>query len=305
MGGAWSQYGNASASAEVWSPDGVSCSLPLPQFLYSPSVELAGGIITVCYERKCWLLGKSSWLTGPATLQDRTFHTSAVLPGGGVLLVGGSDSFKWMDSLLGTTTEIIQPNNPSVAGFSIAPGRVAHCSIQIGVTSIVLTGGSGTDMAGFSIEAKFALVQEYSNIDQGDIATSKDLPDLNQGRSHHACGMYTVGDSKVIIVAGGYSGYSPESSGHLDTTETLDLSSNAAKWILRKGKLPSSRYGAHGATLGNVFYVFGGSNSSSILAWTDATEDWTQAGSMTTARDHPAVASIPNWASSAVHEWCG
>jgi hypothetical protein len=154
--------------------------------MYNPTVNLAGGNITACYHVKCWVLGQSAWEEGPAPLQSRTRHTSAVLPGGGILLVGGQHQTGWTTTG-GTTTEIVQPNHLSVAGFNINPGRQEHCSAQTGPTSIVLTGGDGTE----------TLVNEYSGIDQGDRATSKDLPSLKQGRRYHACGMYTVGGSKV------------------------------------------------------------------------------------------------------------
>jgi hypothetical protein len=120
-------------------------------------------------------------------------------------------------------------------------------------------------------------------------------------------------------VAGGYS-----TSGNLDSTETLQLSSTGTEWILRAGKLPSRQYGLRGVTLGNIFYVSGGDDfdeydneydfddydtfdfeggfHDSILAWTEATEEWTKVGTMTTARYYHGVASVPI---SAVQEWCG
>ena len=109
------------------------------------------------------------------------------------------------------------------------------------------------------------------------------------------------GATQVVIVAGGYD----SSDRNLDSTETLDLSSSGAQWNLRTGKLPSRRWGLRGVTLANIFYVSGGYDGSyldSIVAWTDATEEWTRAGTLTTARHYHAVASIP---SSAVQEWCG
>jgi hypothetical protein len=104
----------------------------------------------------------------------------------------------------------------------------------------------------------------------------------------------------VAIVAGG------EYFGYLDSTETLDLSTQGAQWILRAGRLPSGRDGLRGATLGNTFYVSGGNDGSStldtVLGWTEANDEWTQAGTMATARYFHAVAAVP---STAVAEWCG
>jgi hypothetical protein len=166
-------------SADVWRPDGsTTCSLPsLPENMTFPSVDLVGGNITACYASKCWLLAKSGWEAGPDTLQSRRVHTSAVLPGEGLLLVGGQGS--------STTTEIIRPGHKTTSAFTLTPGRWQHCSVQTSNT-LLISGGWGP----------FTLVQEYSGIDS-DSVSSKDLPSLNQGRRAHACGVYYVGATKV------------------------------------------------------------------------------------------------------------
>jgi hypothetical protein len=264
---------------------------------YGPSVGLVGGNITACHESKCWLLGKSTWEAGPDTVQRRWYGTSAVLPSGGLLLVGGRHS--------PTTTEIVKPEK-SVAAFTLSPGRDNHCSVLTEDSSILMTGGRGT----------LTMVQEYTVNDQGDSISSKDLPSLNQGRQAHACGLYYIGATKVssppststqgatqvAIVAGGVG------SSILDSTETLDLSNAGAHWVLRAGLLPSPRRGLRGATLGNVFYVSGGVDGSTgkdldaVLGWTEASNEWTPAGTMATARRYHAVAAVP---STALAEWCG
>jgi hypothetical protein len=269
----------------------------------TPSVDLVDGTIIACYMTKCWLLVQSAWEEGPSTLQQRRLHTSAVLPSGGLLLLGGQYS--------PATTEIVRPNQQSLVGFTLSPGRMQHCSVLTGDSTILITGGDETNAR---------MVQKYSGIDQGDSVSAKDLPSLKIGRRQHACGIYYVGATKVsslpppstqdatqvVIVAGG------TASEKLDSTETLDLTNEGAQWVLRAGRLPSPLDALSGATLNNVFYVTGGGGSSTsatgyfdtVLSWTEANEDhdWTKAGNMVTERFYHAVAAVPN---TTMAEWCG
>jgi hypothetical protein len=170
----------AARSVEAWTPGGeLNCSLPsLPQDMVQLTVDMVEGRATACNEKGCLKLGGAGWVGGPSMLEERQLHTSAVLPDGGLLLVGGEGS--------PSTTEIISPQGVSVAGFTLSPLRWKHCSTQTDPGTIVLTGGIPRHEAGKS-------VKEYSEI-KGQDATVRELPDLNNGRYLHACGMYTVGD---------------------------------------------------------------------------------------------------------------
>ena len=74
-------------------------------------------------------------------------------------------------------------------GFSLETGRQFHCSIQIDETSIVLTGGLGTE----------SLVTEHTELGDLEDAVSREIANLTTGRYYHACGMYTVGEYEAKV----------------------------------------------------------------------------------------------------------
>ena len=75
-------------SVELWSP-GTSCSLPyLPRDMSYPTVDLLQGLPVACYYDSCYQLTGAGWLHYQDTLHPRSYHTSAVLEEG-LLLVGG------------------------------------------------------------------------------------------------------------------------------------------------------------------------------------------------------------------------
>jgi hypothetical protein len=185
-------------SVQIWTPGGdLTCNLPLlPRAVEIVRADMVDGSVTACdsgcfkvgtvvtCDSSCIKLGGSDWVDGPSTLKARRYHTSDVLPDGGLLLVGGTQSKH--------TTEIISPQGVSTEAFRVDPERRYHCSIQTHPGTIVLTGGY------YGSNAKKS-VKEYSNI-QGQEATVREFPDLNQARHLHACGMYTVGDKKVRVL---------------------------------------------------------------------------------------------------------
>ena len=59
--------------------------------VFYPTLDLVGGRILACHSDSCLELGPSGWTEGPTTLHGRSAHSSAVVPGG-LLLVGGVDS---------------------------------------------------------------------------------------------------------------------------------------------------------------------------------------------------------------------
>ena len=95
----------------------------------------------------------------------------------------------------------------------------------------------------------------------------EDLPSLNEGRSYHGCGVYSVdsGDQvsityttlyycyykycQVFLVTGGYDGYD-----RLSSTELL--TSSTSSWTMANN-LPRSMSGVRGVTLGGVLYMTG------------------------------------------------
>ena len=92
----------------------------------------------------------------------------------------------------------------------------------------------------------------------------EDLPSLNEGRSDHGCGVYSVdtGDQvsitlyycyykhcQVFLVTGGWG-----ESGRLSSTELL--TSSTSSWTMANN-LPRSMSGVRGVTLGGVLYMTG------------------------------------------------
>jgi len=217
-------------SVELWSPQ-EQCRLPpLDRLMFSPTVDTLGAPggwwVVACDGDLCFELKKKpaaeiakeakayhaakkknkkrrkpKKLTEPpkgrwenlTTIEWRVAHTSAITPDG-LLLVGGSGS--------PNTTELIprdrEEGEGGYMGFSLETGRQFHCSIQIDETSIVLTGGLGTE----------SLVTEHTELGDLEDAVSREIANLTTGRYYHACGMYTVGEyeAKMLIVTGGWNG---------------------------------------------------------------------------------------------------
>ena len=71
--------------------------------------------------------------------------------------------------------------------------RARHCSIQTSSNTITLTGGHYSDYSDITLIP----VVEYSGLGAGEEVTSRELPPLLDRRVEHACGWYSVGDSKV------------------------------------------------------------------------------------------------------------
>ena len=202
-------------SVELWSPQ-KQCRLPpLHRLMFSPTVDALNKRIVACDGDLCFELKKKpaaeiakeakayhaakkknrkrrkpKKLIEPpkgkwenlTTIEWRVAHTSAITPDG-LLLVGGSGS--------PNTTELIpkERDEEGYMGFSLETGRQFHCSIQIDETSIVLTGGLGTEF----------LVTEHTELGDLDDAVNREIANLTTGRYYHACGMYTVGEYEAKV----------------------------------------------------------------------------------------------------------
>ena len=96
----------------------------------------------------------------------------------------------------------------------------------------------------------------------------------------------------MLIVAGG------DGSGILDSTEVLDYSSKTA-WV-QVAALPSARYDVHGVTVGDVFYVTGGTSyidsihpRKSIVSYDPESDSWQEAGTMIMNRASHGATAVP------------
>jgi len=264
-------------TAELWAkmPQEVHCSLPsFPDELYDPTLDVLQNRIIACYERRCYLLEGGEWIVWATTAEVRKYHTSAVTEEG-LLLVGGT--------VEPTTTELIPfQGGTGVASFQLdRPGWKDHCSVQVSESTMILTGGQGTD----------SLVTEYSNLGSMEEVTVSPLPSLTNPRHHHACGLVATADSQMLIVTGGFQGHS------LDSTEVMDYTSGIAGRWWPAHPLPSPRDSLRGANMDGLFYVAGGNTypdglTTEVLVWDSVAEVWIEAGQLDSARQRHALASV-------------
>jgi len=284
-------------SVEFWAPPNKHCSLPsLRKAVPGLSIDSVQGQLIACYWATCDLFAGAMWVHWHPTLETRYYHSSAVL-GTDLFLIGGEGV---------SGSELMPLFGENRPGFSIGEGRENHCTIKAGENSLVITGGRDTPTQ----------VTEYSGLVEGQVqvqvqvqvqgqvqpASSRELPSLKTGRSHHACGYYTKSGSKMLIVTGG----NTKDKTVLDTTEVYDYSQGGT-WRTA-GALPSPRRGVRGASLGGIFHVTGGYYKDhlkdpllDILAWDPNMESWSLASNMDVPRDSHAVAEIPV---STVEKYC-
>ena len=63
---------NASRSAELWTPDQPSCRLPdLPEEVEAGTLDLVGGVPTICQLDRCLRFVDNAWQNGSQTLFSR------------------------------------------------------------------------------------------------------------------------------------------------------------------------------------------------------------------------------------------
>ena len=176
---------------EFWSPAPrhIQCTIPVAWAdSRAITLDFVQGRVINCALSQCEELTKTGWKTVASTLEFRRFHTSAVISGQGILLVGGDGSKN--------TTEIVPiDGGVSRKSFPLETDRFYHCSIQVSDTTIVLTGGGVYD--NWYVTDTLSLVTEYSGLGTATGVVSKELPELLSKRANHACGMYTLGSSQV------------------------------------------------------------------------------------------------------------
>ena len=165
--------GGRERSVEFWSaanliPEQGSCVLEdYPRGLGGPTVNLVSGRLVTCQENACDIYLDGTWQHLQNTATNRSYHTSASTKDA-LLLIGGkySNSTEWI------------PMNGSLAQpgpFTVRHG-IHHCTIQVSVDVIVVTGGIGTDYH----VTQYQLVNGQHTF----------LPSMGQPRSNHACGVY-------------------------------------------------------------------------------------------------------------------
>ena len=90
----------------------------------------------------------------------------------------------------------------------------------------------------------------------------------------------------MLIVAGG------DGRDILDSTEVLDYSVKTA-WV-QVAALPSPRHVVYGATIGNVFYITGGTpTKTSVVSYDPESDSWQEAGTLSLPRAHHGATAVP------------
>ena len=137
---------------------------------WGPTANLVSGQLVTCFENSCEIYnGGGEWTHLVDTSSYRIDHSSAVKDDERILLIGGGDSR--------STEWISVDGSPSQPGpFDVRHGG-NHCTIQLSSDLIVVTGGADT----------FDFVTSYQLTGNGD---ETPLTPMNQGRYHHACGVY-------------------------------------------------------------------------------------------------------------------
>ena len=141
-------------------------------------------------------------------------------------------------------------------------------------------------------------VTQLSKLQSWKNVTFKDLPQLNSGREHHACGSYWLNGDLILIVAGGDSDTNVLGE-PLSSTEVMNFMDQSTGWR-ETTALPSPRFALAGATLSGVFHVIGGSrrvnhycdNNTEILSWDPVGENWNLVGQTLLPRDQHAVTVV-------------
>lgn len=254
----------------------LSCTLPaLPAEMSGHTVDVVGGKVVACLEYLCYQLVGGYWDFLSANLFARAGHSSSVTDQG-LLLVGG-----WSNPFNPAAYHAeVMPAEGGVSNYAFPipwPGRRDHCNIKVSGSTIVMTGGLDTE----------ASVTEVSGI--GGAVSFKNLSSLVTGRWDHACGAYTVGETTMLIVAGG------GSDRPLASTEVLQYPSDQS-WR-PAGQLPSPRWGLRSVSLGGTLLVLGGGDASSetdeVLTWDPVEEEWGVAAHLSSPRGNHAVAEVP------------
>jgi len=295
---------SAEQSVEFWSPSNPeegSCQLnDYPRYMgEGPTANLVSGQLVACNKDSCEIFnGKqvehkykgSKWGRLTSTRSRRREQSSAVIGDDRILLIGGhySNSTEW----------ISVDGSPSQPGpFDVRHGE-AHCTIQLSSNLLVITGGDRVAQDGTGLAGIGNLVTSYNMNGNGE---ETPLTSMNQGRWHHACGVYRdAGGHQVLLVTGGADGRNL-----LSSTEVAVYSSGSQlEWReVEGGQLPSPRFGLRATLVNAVLYVSAGRDDvseggddddndlTSILSWDPATESWQPAGDLAVGRaDHAAVA---------------
>jgi len=228
-----------------------------------------GASVTSCID-----MSGGSWSSAKfQSIRSRSYAvTWNFNPGKSFMILGGRSGNSG-------TTEIVYTNGTVEPGFDLQYDSYYACGIE-DEDSYYITGGG----PGYSIRVtRYFMDGSY-----------QDMPNLNTGRHHHACGYFmNSNQEKVLLVVAGIG-----SSGNLASTEILV--SGSQSWRTIQATYPASSNGIFGLraiSYSNKVIAYGGYVSSQIRNFYqfDAnTETWTRLGSMLVSRHYHSVDMV-NW----------
>ena len=222
------------------------------------------------------ILGRFTSSAGK-TVDARDNHTATLLPGGKVLLAGGSMQFAALHYR--KSAELFDP----ASGTSAATGfmmysSASHTATLLGSGKVLLTGG----WDGFKSHGEAQLFDPAANAGTGAFAFTGSM---NRVRSLHTATL--LGNGKVLVT-GGYDGSVPLASAELYDPVTGLFSPTGSMTVARM---------AHTATLlnnGTVLIAGGSPDNTLCELYNPTTGSFTATGRMNYARSYHTATVLTN-----------
>ena len=184
-------------SVTLWAPQRKQCSLPslppsTPPVWYDwmdhtiDWVEKYGKLVAcTCLgsdNKKCICVQfKSGNWTHLGNFTHVRYHQTSAVIGSHILLVGGYFNSTVLNSMEYMSIE----DGTSVEGPPMVHARFSHCSIQVDSSTIILTGGQGSEYG-----KAMSSVIKYSELGVDKQSISTEMSPMNRARASHACGEF-------------------------------------------------------------------------------------------------------------------
>ena len=147
---------------------------------YQPTANFVSGKLVSCYKASCDIYNDGMWTELVKTRVSRIMH-STVQTENQILLIGGFQTH--------STEWIPVDGSPSQPGPFEVRNREWHCTIQVSLHTLVVTGGRVHETAAENYVTEYQLT--------GDGA-ERVLNGMITGRYLHACGHYRDADGQQV-----------------------------------------------------------------------------------------------------------
>merc|ERR1711874_746764 len=274
--GGW-KYSQYLKSVEVYNPY-INKICKLPDLPYAVSEHtLCGGLAcggsgSPC-GGQCMKFGPSGFVKATVSLKKyRRNHLCWKWPRG-VLLLGGDHSGSR------STTELVSyDGSTSESKFDLSHPAKQSCGVDARDGTFIIIGGYEKD------DEKRVTLYQYPS------GTSRNLPNLNQGRRQHSCTHVYMAGTLALVVTGGRN----REKTYLDSTEVF----YGRRWITT-AKLPDAMYGHAMVTVNNRVFSFGGRTGSrttlnKVQVYSHWYNMWQQVVTLAEGTAELAVSVIPN-----------